>query len=58
MTFKAIKGLDGRWCLRTKDDDTVVDKDGFVVWFTSKAKALAAAPSVVFDEREEWWILK
>lgn len=53
--LKAEKGARG-WSLRTPDRDTVVDREGFVVWFTSKAKATAAAPAVKHDKREDWLI--
>ena len=52
--FKPVKS-DRGWMLRSADNDTVSNADGFTVWFASRKQALEAAPAVVWNKRDEWW---
>jgi hypothetical protein len=53
--LKAVKG-DRGWCLHSHDGETIVYPDGFVAWFTSRAKALEAVAGVTFDAENEWLV--
>jgi len=46
------------WCIEANNHETVVNNGGFVEWFTSRAKAMKAIPSVRYDAENDWLVIK